>query len=233
MATSQGLPMPRPLRPSDTDPPPMNEAIVDAVGGDWLARLEARGRRHVYPARTVIIHEGAAGDALFIIRDGRGKVYSSSETGKEVVLGTFGPGDILGEPSLDGGPRSASVMTLERTTCVIVPAPVALQLIAEDPQLALQVIRNLIRLVRSSSDSVKSLALEDVYGRVVRLLMKSAEPAETGWIVPDRMTQQDIADRVGSSREMVSRIFKELERGGYLSVEDRRITIHRKPPAGW
>ncbi len=211
----------------------MNEAIVDAVGGDWLEKLESRGQRRTYPARTVIIHEGDVGDTLFVIRSGRGKVFSSSDAGKEIVLGTFAPGDILGEPSLDGGLRSASVMTLERTTCVIVPSAIVLQLIAEDPGLALQIIRNLIRLVRSASDSVKSLALEDVYGRVVRLLMKASEPLDAGWIVRERMTQQDIADRVGSSREMISRIFKELERGGYLSVDDRRITIHRKPPAGW
>ncbi len=137
----------------DPSPQPMNEEIVDAVGTDWLTKLEDRGLRRVYPPRTVIIHEGDVGDTLFIIRSGRGKVYSSSDAGKEVVLGTFGPGDILGEPSLDGGLRSASVMTLEQTTCVIVQSAVVLQMLADDPQLALQIIRNLIRLVRSASES--------------------------------------------------------------------------------
>ena len=74
----------------------------------------------------------------------------------------------------------------------------------------------------------------DVYGRVVRFLMKKAEAVEgDGWIVRERLTQQNIADRVGSSREMVSRIFKDLERGGYIAVEKDSIVIHRKPPPGW
>jgi len=212
---------------------PMNDPTPDAAPATWLSAIGDHGVTKVYPARTIIISEGDPGDTLYVIKEGHGKIFSSNGAGKEIVFGTYGPGDTLGEPSLDGGVRSASVMTLERTTCLVVKADFVLELITAQPKLALPIIYNLIRLVRSSSDNVKSLALEDVYGRVVRLLMKAAEPAETGWIVHERLTQQHIADRVGSSREMVSRIFKDLERGGYLSVEDKRIVIHRKPPPGW
>jgi CRP/FNR family transcriptional regulator, cyclic AMP receptor protein len=217
-----------------TDSPrPIENASVERTPGAWLDAVANHGVTRVYPPRTIIINEGDVGDTLFVIKEGHGKVFSSNGAGKEIVLATFGPGDTLGEPSLDGGLRSASVMTLERTTCLIVRADVVLKLITEQPNLALHIIRNLIRLVRSSSEAVKSLALEDVYGRVVRLLMKSAEPVENGWIVQERLTQQSIADRVGSSREMVSRIFKDLERGGYLAIENKRISILRKPPPGW
>ena len=214
---------------------PVNDANVNEPPGAWLAAIRDHALTKVYPPRTIIISEGDVGDTLYVIRDGHGKVFSSNGAGKEIVLATYGPGDTLGEPSLDGGVRSASVMTLEKTTCLIVKVDVVLDLIAREPQLALLVIRNLIRLVRSSSENVKSLALEDVYGRVVRLLMKNAEPlAAGGWIVQERLTQQNIADRVGSSREMISRIFKELEQGGYLSVgSDKHIAILRKPPPGW
>lgn len=227
----------RPSAPSSgavgRSPPSLDDMTADATPGAWLASIKDRATSRVYPARTIIISEGDVGDTLFVIQEGRGKVFSSNGAGKEIILATYGPGDTLGEPSLDGGPRSASVMTLERTTCLIVKVDVVLELISADPRLALQIIRNLIRLVRSSSENVKSLALEDVYCRVVRLLMKAAEPCDNGWIVQERLTQQAIADRVGSSREMVSRIFKDLERGGYLSVEDKHIAILKKPPPGW
>ena len=214
--------------------PSMNDAVTKRGPAAWLDAVADHGVSRVYPARTIIINEGDPGDTLLVIKEGHGKVYSGNGAGKEIVLATFGPGDTLGEPSLDGGVRSASVMTLEKTTCLIVRVDVVLKLIHEQPSLALHIIRNLIRLVRSSSENVKSLALEDVYGRVVRLLMKSAEPVEAGgWIVQERLTQQNIADRVGSSREMVSRIFKDLERGGYLSIENKQIAILKKPPPGW
>jgi CRP/FNR family cyclic AMP-dependent transcriptional regulator len=211
----------------------MTDGSSDTAPGAWLAAIADHGVSKVYPARTIIIHEGDVGDTLYVIKEGRGKIFSSNGAGKEIVLSTFGPGDTLGEPSLDGGVRSASVMTLEKTTCLIVKADMVRDLITRDPQLALHIIRNLIRLVRSSSENVKSLALEDVYGRVVRMLMKAAEPQGDGWLVRERLTQQGIADRVGSSREMVSRIFKELEAGGYLSIKDKQISILRKPPPGW
>ena len=87
--------------------------------------------------------------------------------------------------------------------------------------------------MRQATDSVKSLALQDVYGRVVHLLDELSISFEGKRIVGERLTQQDIAERVGSSREMVSRIFKDLTAGGYISVAAGRITIHRKLPAGW
>jgi CRP/FNR family transcriptional regulator, cyclic AMP receptor protein len=211
----------------------MNKKMADDAPGAWLASIKDRAISRVYPARTIIINEGDAGDTLLVIQEGHGKIFSSNGAGKEIILATYGPGDTLGEPSLDGGTRSASVMTLEKTSCLIVKVDVVVELITKEPRLALHIIRNLIRLVRSSSENVKSLALEDVYCRVVRLLMKAAEPCDNGWIVQERLTQQAIADRVGSSREMVSRIFKDLERGGYLAVEDKHIAILKKPPPGW
>ena len=200
---------------------------------EWLDAIAEHGQVKVFPARTIIIHEGDSGDALYLIKEGRGKIYSANEVGKEIVFDMYGPGDMLGEPTLDGGVRSASVMTLEKTTCSVIHANEFRQLVAANPEFALHVIFKLIRLFRASNEHVKSLALEDVYGRVVRLLMKSAVPLEGKWVVRERLTQQNIADRVGSSREMISRIFKDLERGNYISVGKNEILIHRKPPPGW
>jgi CRP/FNR family cyclic AMP-dependent transcriptional regulator len=124
-------------------------------------------------------------------------------------------------------------MTLEPTTCAFVTGANLREFIATHPDFALHLIRNLILRVRTLTDSVKSLALDDVYGRVVGLLQKLAVPEGGHRAVPQRLTQQDIADRVGASREMVSRIFKELTVGGYLSVQAGRIVLLKNPPAAW
>jgi CRP/FNR family transcriptional regulator, cyclic AMP receptor protein len=201
------------------------QADVDAV---WRVALARRGYTRVYPARSIIIHEGDSGGLLYLITEGAGKIYSANESGKVIVFATFGPGDLLGEPTLDGGSRTASVMTTERTTCSVIRASDFTQMIASDPTLAMQVIFRLISLMRASNDHVRSL-----YGRVVRLLMKSATPEGARWIIHRKLTQQMIAEHVGSSREMVSRIMRDLEGGGYIAVGKDAITIERKPPPGW
>ena len=206
---------------------------LQRVGSELLEAISARGQLKVFPPRTIIIHEGDPGDAVYLINSGKGKIYSTNDSGREIVFDTYGPGDILGEPILDGGVRSASVMTLDATSCSMIRANDFRELIAQNPGFALHVISRLIRLLRASNANVKSLALEDVYGRVVRFLMQLATQVGDEWVIDDRLTQQGIADRVGASREMVSRIFKDLEKGNYISVDRNRIVVHRKPPAGW
>ena len=88
-------------------------------------------------------------------------------------------------------------------------------------------------MVRRLTDQVKSLALQDVYGRLVRVLMELSDPVGEERVVRQKMTQQDYADRVGSSREMVNRGMKELVAGGYVTVRDGRQVILRKLPAAW
>lgn len=213
-------------------------ALEDASGlqrveSELLEAISARGQLKHFPPRTIFIHEGDPGDAVYLINSGKGKIYSTNDSGREIIFDTYGPGDILGEPILDGGVRSASVMTLEATSCSMIRARDFRELIAQNAGFALHVITRLIRLLRASNESVKSLALEDVYRRVVRFLMQNATRVGAEWTIEERVTQQDIADRVGASREMVSRIFKDLEKGNYISVDRNRIVVRRKPPSGW
>lgn len=208
-------------------------SLEQDVDTAWLDALARHGFTRTYPPRSIIIHEGDSGGLLYLIIEGAGKIYSASEAGKVIVFATFGPGDLLGEPTLDGGLRTASVMTTEKTTCSVIRACDFKTMITNDPTLAMQVIFKLISLMRASNDHVKSLALEDVYCRVVRLLMKSAAPDGARWVIRHKLTQQMIAEHVGSSREMVSRIMRDLEGGGYVSVGKHAIVIERKPPPGW
>jgi CRP/FNR family cyclic AMP-dependent transcriptional regulator len=208
-------------------------ANANGLSDALLREIAATGGVKRYPANAVLINEGDAADTLFIILSGRVKVYAGNESGKEVILNEHGPGEYVGEVPLDGGVRSASVMTLEPTTCALVTGANLREFIATHPDFALHLIRNLILRLRTLTDSVKSLALDDVYGRVVGLLHKLAVAEGGHRVVPQRMTQQEIADRVGASREMVSRIFKELTIGGYLSIQGGRIVLLKNLPAAW
>jgi len=200
---------------------------------DVLRTIAASGVVRSFPRQTVLIHEGDVGDSLYILLSGRVKVYASNAAGREVVLNFHGPGEYVGEMSLDGAPRSASVVTMEPTTCAIVNRAQLRDFIAANPEVAQHLIQTLIRRARSATENVKSLALSDVYGRLVRLLNALAVEHDGKLVVHERLTQQDIADRVGASRDMIGKLMKDLVGGGYLAVEDRQITIVRKLPPGW
>jgi len=206
------------------------EALVDP-----LVRDLARGGQVRSLARnTVFIQEGEKGDSLYVILSGRVKVFVADADGREMVLDFHGAGDYVGEMSLDGRPRSASVLAVEPTVCSVLTREALRAAIIANPDLAMSLVCTLIDRVRIATEKVRNLALMDVYGRVARLLLSLAvEQPDGRWVVPERLTQQDIADRVGASRDMVSRIFKDLTTGGYVTVVDRQITINRKPPARW
>lgn len=208
-------------------------APVAALDDQLLQAMAARGGVKAFPANAVLVNEEDSSDSIFIVLAGRMKVYGAGANGREVVYTTLGPGEYFGEMTLDGGPRSASVMTLEPSTCVVVPGANVRDFLGTHPDFALHLVRKLIALVRRSTDTVKRLALDDVYTRIYKLLHELAREDGGRLVVAERLTQQDIADRVGSSREMVSRIFKQLTIGGYVSTEGRRIVLLKKLPARW
>lgn len=187
-----------------------------------------------YPANSILINEGDLTDSLYVILEGEVKVYACDESGKEVILNLMGPGEYFGELSLvDDLPRSASVMTLAPTRVMIISKASFKQCLAENAELAYNLIRSLTRQVRSLTDNVKSLALMDVYGRVAHVLLDMAVDRDGVKVIEQKLTHQDIANMVGASREMVSRILKDLARGGYISVDRKSITIKEKLPPGW
>ena len=212
---------------------PTVEQSIAAIEDPVVRELATLGQIRSFPKNTVFINEGDRGDSLFVIINGRVKIYVSDAQGREMVLDVHGPGQYVGEMALDGRPRSASVVTLEATTCAMVTRETLKQAIAAHPDLAMRLIEELIDRARIATDTIKTLALMDVYGRVARLLLSLARERDGKLVVPERLTQQDIADRVGASRDMISRIFKDLTTGGYVTVVDRQITLNRRPPARW
>lgn len=198
-----------------------------------LSALAAHAVAQTFPKGAVIINEGDLSDSIFIITSGRVKVFLHGRDGREAVLNVHGPGEYFGEMVLDEGPRSASVMTLETSKFLVISKAAFRSFLSANPEFAMKLINRLVGRVRALTENVGSLALLDVYGRVARLLLELAVEHDGRLVVGERLTQKDIADRVGASREMVSRIFKDLVAGGYVEVEDRLIRIIRDLPPRW
>jgi len=195
--------------------------------------IEARAVIKRYRKNTVFIERGDQANMLYFIVEGLAKVYIADEEGKEVLLNEQGPGTYLGELALLGaGARAASAVTLEDSVFLTLTKQSFRQLIADHPEIALSLMRDLAMRVRNMADEVSALALLDVYGRVARLLTDSAQEQDGRLLLP-RMTHQEIAARVGASREMISKILKELRVGGYLSTEGKQFIIERPLPARW
>jgi CRP/FNR family cyclic AMP-dependent transcriptional regulator len=199
-----------------------------------LARLAARGILRSYRKNTIILNEGEPGDSLFVLLQGTVKVYATDENGREITYGTIVAGDYFGEMSLDGGPRSASIMTLDATLCSLVPRAAVQQHLADEPGFAVSLVTQVIRRARSATETARQMALLDVYGRVIHTLEGQQGPASSQAPVQlTQITHQQIASRVGASREMVSRLLKDLEKGGYVELGIKRITLKKKLPARW
>jgi CRP/FNR family cyclic AMP-dependent transcriptional regulator len=198
-----------------------------------LRALLERAAQRTVPRNTILVAEGDETDAVFFVLAGRIKIFLSDAGGKEVVINIQGPGEYFGEMSLEPGGRSASVMTLEPSRLAVVKMPDFRSFLLGHPEFQQELVRKLIRRVRGLTSHVRDLALLDVYGRVIRTLESLACEHEGRMIVPQVMSQQAIANLVGASREMVSRILKDLRVGGYIGLEERRIVMLRKPPPAW
>jgi len=173
-----------------------------------------------------IIGAGDPTDSLFIVINGRLKVMMSDDQGREVILSILGPGEFFGEMGLlDDSPRSASVVTLEACELLTITKTDFKRSLAENFELSLMVMRGLVKRLREADQKIGSLALMDVYGRVARLLLEMAEDVNGEKVVVKKLSKQDIAKMIGASREMVSRVMKDLEIGGYIEVRGRSIAL--------
>ena len=202
---------------------------------DELQTIESHAASKSYPKNSIIINEGDNTNSLYIILSGKVKAFLSNEDGKEVILIMLKEGDYFGELSiLDSAPRSASIMTMESCKFSIISKENFDKVMDKHPDIARKIVGELTRTIRRLTDSVRNLALMDVYGRVARTLLDMAEEDKDGnKIIDQKLTHQDIAKMIGSSREMVSRIMKDLQKGGYITPESKRIIINEKLPPGW
>ncbi|GBF28584.1 MAG: Crp/Fnr family transcriptional regulator [Proteobacteria bacterium] len=203
----------------------MDQSDIEMVAAQAVTRQ--------FPKNTVIVSQGDETDSFYVIVQGKVDVFLQNDKGKEIIINTMGLCESFGELAPLGRiPRQASIITTEDSTFGIISRQVFMDTLLVKPSIGMRIIDLLITRIQDLTEEVSSLALEDVYNRVVRVLYKHAD--EVGdKLVTEKLTQQDIASRVGATREMVHRILKELKTGGYISIEGKHITIEKKLPPGW
>jgi CRP/FNR family cyclic AMP-dependent transcriptional regulator len=193
---------------------------------DQLRMLTTMVTRRSAARSTTIMAGGDATDSLYIVLSGRLKVMMSDSDGKEVILSILGPGEFFGEMGLiDDEPRSASVVTIEPCELLAIAKRDFKKCLMENNEMAMAVMRGLVRRLREADRKIGSLALLDVYGRVARLLLDMAENVNGEKVVTKRLPKQDIAKMIGASREMVSRVMKDLQTGGYIEMRGSNIVL--------
>ncbi|MDP9900469.1 CRP-like cAMP-binding protein [Variovorax ginsengisoli] len=189
--------------------PSQSASIADAI----VKRRFKRGE--------MVVEQGKKTDALFIILTGRARVTSADSRGREVILATLQPGDYIGEMSLiDDEPHSATVRTEIQTDVLMLNRAAFSRCLPENSSMAYNVMRGLVQRLRHADRKIESLALMDVYGRVARSLIEFAVDDGLGNLkIRDKISRQDLAKMVGASREMVSRVMKDLEERGFVHTQ--------------
>ncbi len=212
----------------------LDQFVANEHHSAGMRALAQRGDIRRYRKGTILLNEGDTGDTMYILLHGRVKVYCMDAGGREITFGLLGPGGHFGEMALDGGTRSANVITQETCVCAIVTRVTLLAFIADRPEFALELLSQVIHRLRLATRDARNLAFIDVYGRLTQYLQDTALPQPDGTRrIETRLTHQEIASRVGCSREMVSRILKDLESGGHLRYDERRIVLVGRLPQRW
>ena len=208
-----------------------NISIFAGLERKDLDMIEQRMVRRSYPKNTIILSEGDSSDWLYLILSGKVKVFLNDENGKEAIINYQEAGEYFGELSLiDDSKRSASIMTVEKTSLAVITKQAFYQIMNDNPAIAIHLLKDLVHRVRTLTDEVKSLALSDVYGRLSKTLQGMAVEREGQLVIDGQFTQQELANRIGASREMVCRIFKDLVKGGYITTDQKQTVIHKALP---
>jgi CRP/FNR family cyclic AMP-dependent transcriptional regulator len=212
----------------------MNDGTESLLSQQLVASLSTRGDVQTYPRGALLIQEGDVSNAMYILLAGELKVFTRDRRGRELVYNVLRPGEFFGEMFLDGGPRSASVKAVSTSLCAVIGPEELRAFMKEYPEFAESLVLKLISRVRRATEQTRSLALHGVQERVISLLNELAEDDGDSRVIVQALTQQELADRIGATREMVNQVLRGLLRDGYLVKEDgRRLRIARTLPGEW
>ena len=200
--------------------------IFETLDDECLKPLMRVAMLRAIPRHTVVLNAGDSTDNIYFVLSGSLKVQVSDEDGREVILSKLGPGELFGEMGvLDENPRSATVLAVEPSQVVVMGKADFKQCLVDNPDVALFIMRNLTKRLRMADRNIESLALLDVYGRVARLLLESAETIDGRKVVTHKLTKQDIGKMIGASREMVSRVMRDLTAQGLIEERDGQLIL--------
>ena len=186
----------------------------------------------LYPRHSIVAIEGDRLDVLHMILSGKVQAFWRDQAGHQLKLGIDGPGDHFADAVLGGEPTLVSHMAVEDLRLASIRLTDLKQLLRRHPQMTLVLLMDVVARLRRLIQRTKMLTMEDVYGRVVKLLLASSVEVD-GKMVTERLTQAEIGQRVGATREMVGRVLRDLAKGGYVRNARGGVTIIRKPPARW
>lgn len=201
---------------------------------ELLTKLVAVGDTRPYNRGDVLVSEGDAADSVYILVSGRLKVFTCDAKGRELVYNVMRPGEFFGEMLLDGGRRSASVKSTEPSECIVVAFAEFREFMRKNPAFAEFLIVTLIQRLRHATQQSRNLALSGVYERVVDLITTEAVEHDGQRTIPATLTQQEMAARVGATREMVNHVIRDLLRGGFIAKGERgRLVLVKPLPRRW
>ncbi|MBK7016383.1 MAG: Crp/Fnr family transcriptional regulator [Sulfuritalea sp.] len=200
--------------------------IFETLDDECLRPLMQVAMLRSIPRHTVVLNAGDSTDNIYFVLSGALKVQVSDEDGREVILSKLGPGELFGEMGvLDDHPRSATVLAVEPSQVVVMGKADFKQCLVDNPDVSLFIMRNLTKRLRMADRNIESLALLDVYGRVARLLLESADDVDGRKVVTQKLTKQDIGKMIGASREMVSRVMRDLSAQGLIEERDGQLIL--------
>ena len=203
-----------------------NVPLFSDLNESELQRLSLVSLRRRAARAEQVVRAGEDAESLIVLLTGRAKVTNFDEEGREIILAWLGPGEFFGEMGLiDGSPRSASVVAVEPSELLVIGKNEFQRCMQENFQVAQKLMRILVRRLREADRNIESLALLDVYGRVARLLLDMSEEEDGKRLVRQKISKQDMARMIGASREMVSKVMRDLEVGGYIICDSDVITI--------
>lgn len=181
---------------------------------------------------TFIIKEGDESQEMYVIMQGKAEVMLNNQNGDELILSTLHQADIFGELSLlDGKPRSANVIALEDCLLLVIHKSDFYEFLHNNNNASIQVIKYLCQKLRNTNHIAHSYALMDVYERLVKYLYSQAVRNEDGkFVISSAQTQKEIALKICTGREVVSRMLNKLEKDGYLTLKNKTIIINRELP---
>ena len=204
-----------------------NVPLFAMLPEDELAVLTTVVGRKSFARGAIIIAAGDITDSLYVVISGRLKVTMSGDAGREIILSILGPREYFGEMvPIDDSTRSASVISLEPCELLVLSKHDFRKCLSENFDMAMTMMRCLVQRLREADRQISSLALMDVYGRVARVLLDMSETIDGQRVVTRKIVKQDIAKMIGASREMVSRVMKHLQVGGYIDVRGNAIYLH-------